>query len=331
MAINGKVFVGWSSVEVTHDIAALCSSFTIGIAPSGKVHDDFYQGAPVELGMGKQPILTGYIDSTSEEVTANSHSLRVEGRDKASDLVDCDVYELPTEYKGVSYADICAKVCRQFGLNFESAAELDFKPRVYKFEPSLTAAETLIKIGRRAGVYFRSKSDGSIRAVSQTGFTENPTLLEEGTNLLSIKRTLNQARLYSRYIVLCQAFGKGSWGKGAKTNIIRTAVDEKVERYRPKVFSSASAESAAEAEDFAKWQRCQGRTKGFRVTLGVQGWLDSTGRPWVPGQLVRVRSTKLSLDEQLLTARVSLRFGISVGSVTSMELIKPKSLAKDSQ
>lgn len=330
VAINGRVFIGWTSVEVTQDIAALCSTFRVGIAPSRGVEDDFYQGAPVELGIGKQPILTGYIDKTSEEVTSSSHSLVVEGRDKAGDLVDCDVYELPTEYKGISYGDICAKICDQFGLGLKTTAELDAVPEIYKFEPSATAADTLSKIGRRVGVYFRSTPDGSIRAVSENQLVENATLLEEGVNIGSIKRTLNQSRLFSRYIVICQAFGKGAWGKGKKFNIVRTAVDEEVKRYRPKVFASAGAENSKEAEDFAAWQRCQGRSSGYRVSISKVGWMDSDGKPWVPGELVRVRSPKLRLDRKLLIGRVLLKFNINSGTTASIELIEPDALAKGS-
>lgn len=61
-------------------------------------------------------MLTGYIDDFIPSYDADNVEIRVMGRDKTGDLVDCSVVHSSGKWKGVRLEQVAADVCCPFGI-----------------------------------------------------------------------------------------------------------------------------------------------------------------------------------------------------------------------
>ena len=90
---NGVDLKGWTDVSITAGITMAARSFTVGITfawPQAKdVLTAVNLGDRVEVKIGSETVLTGYIFSTPVSYGANSVSVSISGRSKTADIIDC--------------------------------------------------------------------------------------------------------------------------------------------------------------------------------------------------------------------------------------------------
>jgi len=77
-------------------------------------------------------------------------------------------------------------------------------------------------------------------------------------------------------------------------------------RFRPLLLVADGGESRAELQDRARWEARVRAARARRVTVTVQGWRDSDGGLWAPGDRVRVRDEWLGVDAELVVAGVTM-------------------------
>ena len=89
---GGKSLTGWQRVSVTRPLAAIPARFSIEVTekyPTGG-DIDLKAGTPCAIQIGGDLVLTGYVDRYASSISAwSQHTIRVEGRSKSEDLVDC--------------------------------------------------------------------------------------------------------------------------------------------------------------------------------------------------------------------------------------------------
>ena len=84
----------WSSVSITSEINALSRTFQLDITPKVYAQSEipkFTSGDEIQLTIGDDLVLTGFIDSTPISYNGTSVTASVVGRSKTEDLVDCNV------------------------------------------------------------------------------------------------------------------------------------------------------------------------------------------------------------------------------------------------
>src|SRR5262245_13445248 len=91
LKVNGTTIAGWTTVRVTRGIERMPADFDISLT------ERFIDGSTVvaqpgdkcEVFLGSDRVITGYINRFVSTITANAHTLRIYGRSKSQDLVDC--------------------------------------------------------------------------------------------------------------------------------------------------------------------------------------------------------------------------------------------------
>ncbi|WP_420055766.1 phage baseplate assembly protein [Escherichia coli] len=73
------------------------------------------EGQPCTFRLGTDTLLTGYIDDFIPSYDADNVEIRVMGRDKTGDLVDCSVVHSSGNGKACGL-NSAADVCRPFGI-----------------------------------------------------------------------------------------------------------------------------------------------------------------------------------------------------------------------
>ena len=84
----------WTSISITSELNSLARSFSIGVTAklpdSNSLPSKFKVGDPIQIYIGDDLVLSGYIDATPISYDANSVTASISGRSKTEDLVDCN-------------------------------------------------------------------------------------------------------------------------------------------------------------------------------------------------------------------------------------------------
>lgn len=97
LILDGGAIEGWTEVRVSRALDHAAGDFSLGLTDKSRGPDGvtvparLYCGAECRVAIGGDIVLTGYVDDVSISYTATSHAIRVSGRSKTCDLVDCSV------------------------------------------------------------------------------------------------------------------------------------------------------------------------------------------------------------------------------------------------
>jgi hypothetical protein len=126
LKVAGRVHGGWTEAEVTVGIVSLAGSFDLSLSDSWPA--DGNQGSDIEtrvieagseagIFVGGEQLITGYIDQVEPSLTDIEHAIRIAGRSKAADLLDCSAVHKPGSWSNRRFEDIAADLARPFGID----------------------------------------------------------------------------------------------------------------------------------------------------------------------------------------------------------------------
>ena len=134
LTIGGSVYTKWTSFSITTELNTISPAFSVGIvSKTTSLRKIIDVGKVVQVKIGNDVVLTGYIEQTPVSYSATSANVGIAGRSKTCDLIDCTVmvddpnisYEKPntsnsnyvscpqnaaTEYKNVALETIIAQL-----------------------------------------------------------------------------------------------------------------------------------------------------------------------------------------------------------------------------
>lgn len=215
--LNGMIFSGWKSLLVMRSLEAMSGRFELGVAVREK--DDvngIKAGSALKLVMNGQTVITGYLDEVSQTAQGENKSIRISGRDKTADLVDCSVIHKSYHFKHQTLQQIATILCQPFDITVVwqvKSTKANEKIPVWQVEPGETVFDTLTKAARHKGVLVTSDVDGNL--VFTEPSEKQVGELELGKNLLSLEVTDSWQNRFSLYRVIGDAEQGGK--KGDKT------------------------------------------------------------------------------------------------------------------
>jgi hypothetical protein len=111
LIVNGTAWQGWQEVKVTRDCERVPASFDISATEKfpglGQIDDvAISAGSPCTIKLGSDPVITGYVDRVVPTVDAGNHVLRIQGRSKLEDIVDCSVTDQQITGRTQAAADL---------------------------------------------------------------------------------------------------------------------------------------------------------------------------------------------------------------------------------
>lgn len=105
LILDGGALEGWTEIRISRALDHAAGDFSLGLTDKSRGPDGvtvparLYCGAPCQIAISGEVVLTGYVDDVAVSYTATSHTIRVSGRSKTADLVDCSV---DPSYSGVA-------------------------------------------------------------------------------------------------------------------------------------------------------------------------------------------------------------------------------------
>lgn len=324
LLVNGLRYEGWKQVQVHSSLEELCQSFSVDFSlktseksPSVQLHE----GDVVEVQIGGEPVITGYVDDPTESYDARSHTLSVSGRSKTEDLVDCSAIYQSGRIANKSLKQIADLLCKPFGISVSVAEDLDIDDPipVFKIQESQSPFEALNDVCRQSGLLQITDPKGNL-VLTRASHTVVPDIeLRYGVNIKRGTRKNSFRDRFSEYVFKGQRAGTDSSHGADAAHVKARITDDEVKRYRPLLIIDHRATSKR-LEQRAKWERNTRAGRAKAITYDVQGWTAAHGL-WRPNQLIHVADDKFQIEDDLLIVATDMQRDRQGGRVTTLTMM----------
>ena len=340
LIIGGRRFMGWLDVRVSRGIERAAGDFQIGATqrwPGLDARFEVPEGEPCEVFIGDEKVMTGYVDSVVQSRDSNSASVKIGGRSKTADLVDCSPdYEIAS-FAGLDLAEVARRISAPFKIDVVARASGPTYA-VAAAHKGETAWKVIERLARQRQVLVTDDAEG--RLVLTRLATEKATdaLVHPSAGLLQIETKRDAAQRFSVYRVKAQAGQRwsdagteGEDGEGEEevlAHVEGVIFDRGVRRYRPKTILSEGAAKKVGALERAEYEARRNIGKALRVVARVVGWRQSDGKLWTPNTLVPCSVPSMNLSADLAIAEVHYSKS-GAGTTCQLELAPPEAFTPE--
>lgn len=342
LRIGGTDFLGWKTARVIVSLESVSGTFDLEVSerwPAHPARRSIRPGQRAEIRIGKDVLVTGYVNEVTASITGDSHSVSVRGRDAVGDLVDCapDIADpgavgplLPGVMRGewinVTLLDLARTLAAPFGVDVSAGPDVGLAVAKRFEKVSLSPGQRVFDLLEQQCRYRQvlPVSDGRGGLLLTVASSERiSTPLVEGRNVVAATVTYSELERFSRYIVKGQSFDTGLVGANAGESA-GYCDDGEVTRHRPLLQQADQAVDAAGCGDRARWEALTRAARAVRVSVDVVGWRQPGGGLWPVNRRVELQSPSLGVSGEFLITEVAYSLPRSICTLT---LARPDAFA----
>lgn len=340
LRIGDRDWETWTECRITRGIERLAADFSCTVSErrigaEGGRPWQVRMFDPCEVRIGEDLVLTGHVDAVQPMVEATQHVVRIAGRSRTADLIDCQSEVEGGEFRNSDLAAIARAVAQPFGVQVVAEADVGAPFDLVAMEKTETVFAFLERLARLRGVLLTDDPQGRL-VIARADSGAAAGRLVQGDRVLAAQGDLNGGSRFSKYIVLGQSGslaavaadpGTGEPeppGGGDQPAVVGTAADSVVPRYRPRVITGEQQMTAAEAAERARWEAAYAAGRSVRARITVPGWRQDDGTPWAINRTIPVTLPFLQIDRTLLIASVTFVLSRTEGRRTVLELGPPE-------
>lgn len=216
LVANGTRFTGWTEITLTRGVKQATSQLDMAVTNAWAGQDVVWPlpFTPVQLYLGRDLLLTGFIDTYTGELDAQRHGIRVTARSKTQDLIECMPDIASGQFNSYALDQIARGVCAPFGIDVvvDSQCDVGDPFPTAAMERCETAFRSIERLGRLRRVLLTDDPQGRL-VLTSCGTARSSGLLAEGVNLLKLHGVMNGSHRFSEYILKGQK-GLGGAGPG---------------------------------------------------------------------------------------------------------------------
>lgn len=299
--VNGQTLGGWTNVRIARGVERCPSDFQLGMTEVYPGQADAMQikpGDACQVKIGHTKVITGYIDRVMPAIQGRQHSIRVMGRGKCADLVDCSAEWPGGQISGSSVLEIASKLAKPYGITV-SGATSDPIP-TFNLMRGETPWEIVERLCRFRQLLAYETTDGNL-TLSQVGTTRAASGFKEGYNVEQATATWGMDQRFSDYLCYLQSVETlDDLGTGG--DLIATYNDKGVPRHRMLMMvaeSSGGGLGLNVARDRVQWEASRRFGRSAEVRLITDNWRDSAGDLYAPNTLVPLDLPTLKISGKL--------------------------------
>lgn len=338
IVIDDVRYRGWKSFNLHNTLDAMCGSFSMTLVQfADDLVEDIRIGARLDIYIGPDQMMAGYIYTRERTMSSGSTSLTVTGRDITGDLVDCAAIVTSNYWTNAKIERIANDITKPFDI-FTDIQVDDVPFSSFSIQQGETAYAAIERMCRLRGYLCNTNQFGDlvIRNYEAADASLDTLKLEVGVNVISITESLDYSKRHNIYYVRGQGkpSKKGSaWSKGT-LNYASSAIDKGIDRHRPKVIISDSKSSNASTKDQALWTARTNASRAKVYTVVVQGFRQrfpfraAIEPVWKSGQYVNLIHKDWVINRMMIISRVDYSFG-PAGSTSTLTLKAPWSYQPD--
>ena len=333
IVVGDTAISGWTKIRISRGLQRLPMDFDIEMTENypGTVNVDVRPGQACQIFSGNDILLTGYIDKWVGSIDGENHTIRVTGRSKCMDLVDCSIQIPPFSYSGMTAADVIGAICSQYNIPVavvvDKTVSKNFMELVF---PSFivnmgqTPYSKIDEICKWAGFLFYDDALGQLVVAQNIGkINPNNAIatiyngfkrisgkqsgslqiggFSEGVNIQSARVTFSADQRYKTYVSstqLMSSMAEQGGGRFAFATITDPNNDknEFVRSIRTKYITMENGGLQDIGERRAIWEVNRRYGRSYQVEIVTDSWYDANGNFYTPNQIANVNIPSLKIN-----------------------------------
>jgi len=324
IVVDGRPLGGWTDVRITRGIERCPSDFQLGMTELYPGEADamvIKPGQACVVKIGRDVVITGYVDRVMPRISGRQHSIVVLGRGKCEDLVDCAAEWKGGQIVGSSVLEIARKLAEPYGIEVETDVEPGEPIPQFNLMRGETPFEIIERLCRFRQLLAYDTPDGNLlltRSASKRGASG----FKEGINVQDAWASWGMDQRYSLYRAYLQSVDTlADLGLGG--DLLGDYEDRGVPRRRVRIIvaeSSGGGLGVDVARDRAQWEASRRWGRSAEVRLTTDAWRDKSGALYLPNTIVPVDLPSLKISGKLW-AISEVTYKKSGGSGTTCELV----------
>ena len=319
--VDGKAHNSWKSYDIDSDflIPADAFKFDLGVPSNSTVLPDF-SGAEVKVRINGELVMTGIVDTTQHTISKTNRTYSLNGRDRASILVDCSAPI--TNVKGLTVLDAVKKIVEPLGIKkVELRAENNPTLDKVDIDVGETAWNAAMRCANSAGLHLWFEPNG-VLIIGGADYSTPPVAtlccMKDGkrNNFEQADLTFDVSNRFSEVTFLAQSHGKQ--GQDNKNDLKWVYNDPEMTTYKPKTVVVSDVDNLEALQKWAKKYIADSVLEGFTLTIVVPDHKMQDGTLWQPGQRVHVICEEYEIDAIFFL--MGRRFTLSRNGGTQTEL-----------
>ncbi|MBI4695499.1 MAG: hypothetical protein HY749_15895 [Gammaproteobacteria bacterium] len=284
---------GWHAVQVSRGIERMPGVFQIEAAE--RYASDVLivnPGDPCQVLLGDDLVITGYVDRVAPGISGRDHRIRIVGRGKCADLVDCSAEWPGMQINGQTAAGIAQRLAAAYGIKVSGAAGLGIPQMILRYGES--AWDVIEEVCRYSALLAIEDARGNLM-LTNTGSGRAASGFVQGKNVEQAETCFSMDRRFSEYwgvLMSTDLFTDAGTGDFA----IAKVTDAGCTRHRRKaIVAEAAGGGMGVAQQRIVWERNRRIARSSAVTLTCDSWRDAAGALWEPNTIASVDLPALKL------------------------------------
>lgn len=296
LLVGGKSWEGWQRVAVSRAVDSIPANFDIQVTEKypNVSNADIKPGDACQVKIGGDLVITGYIDRYNAGITARDHTVRISGRSKSADLVDCAAFfgdkDNPSyQTMGGTTLSIIQQLAKPYGVNVQSEAGDGIQIPQFNINLGETAWEIIDRLTRYSSLIAYDMPDGSLM-LAQAGSEKMASGFVQGVNIETAFVTFTMDERFSIY----EGFMTSQLGltseDGGHVPKGEIATDPGVPRFRKKIIISEQIMNNGKPVIAARvqWEANRRAARSTAATIAADSWRDTAGALWAPNHLAPI-------------------------------------------
>ena len=323
--VNGRKYENWLDVSITCALQTLARTFTVSAT---RDKEDLTLGVKpgdsVQVFIGEDRVLTGYITKREVSYNASGSSVRISGASKTVDLQDCCMpMEYPVSYKNQTNLQNLQSVCRAYDIKVvDQVGAVD--RRNLEFTRTEKLGSAVQNYLRKNGLLLTDNEYGDLVIAEAGSGGACEDAIQLGVNVLEGSRAIDSSKMYSDYVVLGQAANVTSELPVSSNHLRAEVRDSSCRRSRCLVqLEKGNASTEILRKRVGVLKAVSGGEADI-LNYKLQGWRQRSGSLWKVNCSVKVIDSLMEVDLSRSWIIVEVTYSLSAsGTTCSLQLKNP--------
>lgn len=308
---DGQRYGYWQSVNIRESVDDLCASVSLGITLPP-------EAAGMTLGLTANTVIQVLVDGElattirpgkiRRAVGAADHTIQIEARSLARELVDC---QYSKTLSGLKLAEVVKRICTAFKVPVKIEADTAIVPD-FSMQCE-TPANALVNAARAANLLLYPTPDGGL-ILTDPGNAAPVATLVYGEHIKHYELVDDYDLRFSEYVVKSFDYEGGAALKGA-------VKDDGIEFFRPMhIVADRHGHGVGSCDRRAELERNRRLARAHSIKLSVPGWRHAAGL-WAINTQVRVVIPQEGIDGVFLVGERAFSQDEKSGSMTHLQVM----------
>jgi len=316
LIIGSQAFQGWQEIHIERGVEQMPSSFDLLVTeryPGQMGEVAVWPGQECQVKIGGDLVITGYVDRYMPGISPRGHAVRVQGRGKCQDLVDCAAVIQGSQISNTSALDLAQKLAMPYGITVSAPDGPGASIPWFDVMLGETVFEIVERVTRYSGLLVYDGADGNlILARAGAGRMGSGFAMGPDGNVEAASVSFSMDQRFSEYLAFTMSVDAFSQ-YGVPLMPAARAEDPTVPRKRVKIIISEQMNhSMPIAQMRVDWEKARRYGRSQAVTLTCDSWRDRAGKLWEPNARATVRLPEMKIvDADWVIGRVSYLRGVA--------------------